>query len=189
MKNEVGRICTALGALLVLAALMLWDYNDAEANRAEATAQELLAEVNALQADPAENTALSATPETAQEGNFLGVLTIPALDLELPVYATCDDERMKETVCRYSGSVAANNLVIAGHNYRRHFGGLSNLKTGDEVTLQTMDGEEHSYQVAQLETLAETAVKEMTAGDYPLTLFTCDYSGQARIAVRCQQKA
>ena len=84
------------------------------------------------------------------------------------------------------GSVAANNLVIAGHNYKRHFGGLTNLKPGDEVTLQTMDGEEHSYQVAQLETLAETAVKEMTAGDYPLTLFTCDYSGQARIAVRCQ---
>ena len=102
------------------------------------------------------------------------------------MYETADEERMKETVCRYSGSVAANNLVIAGHNYRRHFGGLTNLKTGDEVTLQTMDGEEHSYQVAQLETLAETAVKEMTAGDYPLTLFTCDYSGQARIAVRCQ---
>ena len=78
MKNKVGRICTALGALLVLAALMLWDYNDAEATRAEATAQELLAEVTALQADPAENTALSATHETPQDENPLGELTIPA---------------------------------------------------------------------------------------------------------------
>ena len=57
------------------------------------------------------------------------------------------------------------------------------------MTLQTMDGQEYCYQVATLETLTSTATKEMTAGDYPLTLFTCDYSGQARIAVRCQQKA
>ena len=49
-----------------------------------------------------------------------------------------------------------------------------------------MDGQEYCYQVA---TLTSTATKEMTAGDYPLTLFTCDYSGQARITVRCQQKA
>lgn len=185
MKSKLGRICTILGAFLVLAALMLWYYNDAEANRAEKVSQELLMEVTAMQAETPETAMLSATPETPQE-SFLGVLKIPALDLELPVYETCDEERIKETVCRYSGSVATNNLVIAGHNYRRHFGGLTNLKLGDEVTLQTMDGEEHSYQVAQLETLAETAVKEMTAGDYHLTLFTCDYSGQARIAVRCQ---
>lgn len=185
MKSKLGKICTILGAALVLAALMLWYYNDAEANRAEKASQELLVEVNAMQAETPETAMLSATPETAQE-SFLGVLRIPALDLELPVYDTCDDKRMKETVCRYSGSVAANNLVIAGHNYRRHFGGLTNLKPGDKVTLQTMNGDEYSYQVAQLETLAATAVKEMTAGDYPLTLFTCDYSGQARIAVRCQ---
>lgn len=51
-----------------------------------------------------------------------------------------------------------------------------------------MDGQEYCYQVATLETLTSTATKEMTAGDYPLTLFTCDYSGQARITVRCQQK-
>ena len=63
---------------------------------------------------------------------------------------------------------------------------MTNLQPGNEVTLQTMDGQEYCYQVA---TLASTATKEMTAGDYPLTLFTCDYSGQARITVRCQQKA
>ena len=79
------------------------------------------------------------------------------------------------------------NLVIAGHNYKRHFGKLTNLRIGDEVALTTMDGTTYRYQVEQVETLDSTAIDEMTAGDYPLTLFTCDYSGQARIAVRCQQ--
>ena len=37
----------------------------------------------------------------------------------------------------------------------------------------------------QVETLAPTAVDEMTGGDWDLTLFTCTYSGQARVTVRC----
>ena len=87
----------------------------------------------------------------------------------------------------HAGGVDTENLVIAGHNYKRHFGKLTNLRIGDEVALTTMDGTTYRYQVEQVETLDSTAIDEMTAGDYPLTLFTCDYSGQARIAVRCQQ--
>ena len=66
---------------------------------------------------------------------------------------------------------------------------MTNLQPGNAVTLQTMDGQEYCYQVATLETLTSTATKEMTAGEYPLTLFTCDYSGQARINVKKKQKA
>ena len=99
------------------------------------------------------------------------------------------NKQTADTVCRYSGSTDTKDLLIAGHNYKKHFGGLTNLQPGNAVTLQTMDGQEYCYQVATLETLTSTATKEMTAGNYPLTLFTCDYSGQARITVRCQQKA
>ncbi len=116
----------------------------------------------------------------------LGTLSIPALGLELPVYNRFDDALMKDTVCRYSGAVDTKNLVIAGHNYRRHFGKLSDLQQGDEVMLKSMDGNTYTYQVMALGTLNATAVDEMTSGEYALTLFTCDYSGNARIAVRCQ---
>lgn len=63
---------------------------------------------------------------------------------------------------------------------------MSDLQQGDEVMLKTMDGNTYTYQVMALETLNATAVDEMTSGEYALTLFTCDYSGNARIAVRCQ---
>ena len=36
-----------------------------------------------------------------------------------------------------------------------------------------------------LETLPETAVEEMRAGEWDLTLFTCTYDGRARVTVRC----
>lgn len=187
MGNKVGHICTVIGILLILAALAIWNYNEWDADRADYTAQTLLTEVTAQQTRTKPQTAETADSESKKSDRFLGTLSLPTLNLELPVYATYDDSLMKDTVCRYAGGVDTENLVIAGHNYKRHFGKLTNLRIGDEVALTTMDGTTYRYQVEQVETLDSTAIDEMTAGDYPLTLFTCDYSGQARIAVCCQQ--
>ena len=52
-----------------------------------------------------------------------------------------------------------------------------------------VSGAVHRYTVMQVETLAPTAVDEMTGGDWDLTLFTCTYSGQARVTVRCVKTA
>ena len=183
MRNKLGHYCTVLDILLLLAAIGLWGYNYYDANRADEAAQSLLTEVTMQQS---QQTRESAIAKGADDETFLGTLSIPALGLELPVYNRFDDALMKDTVCRYSGAVDTENLVIAGHNYRRHFGKLSDLQQGDEVMLKTMDGNTYTYQVMSLETLNATAVDEMTSGEYALTLFTCDYSGNARIAVRCQ---
>ena len=183
MRNNLGHYCTVLGILLLLAAIGLWGYNYYDANRADEAAQNLLTEVTMQQS---QQTRESAIAKGADDETFLGTLSVPALGLELPVYNRLDDALLKDTVCRYSGAVDTENLVIAGHNYRRHFGKLSNLQQGDEVMLKTMDGNTYTYQVMALETLNATAVDEMTSGEYALTLFTCDYSGNARIAVRCQ---
>ncbi len=59
------------------------------------------------------------------DGNYyIGVLTIPSLDLSLPVMEDWDDEKLKISPCRYAGSLYQKNLVIAGHNYQRHFNGI-----------------------------------------------------------------
>lgn len=173
MRNKLGHYCTVLGILLLLAAIGLWGYNYYDANRADEAAQNLLTEVTMQQS---QQTQESAIAKAADDETFLGTLSIPALGLELPVYNRFDDALMKDTVCRYSGAVDTENLVIAGHNYKRHFGKLSDLQQGDEVMLKTMGGNTYTYQVLALETLNATAVDEMTSGEYALTLFTCDYS-------------
>ena len=97
-----------------------------------------------------------------------------------------DYDKLQSAPCRYSGSLATGDLVIAGHNYTRHFGRLDTLQPGDEVIFTTMNGLQHHYAVALVETLAATDLADMTAGEYPLSLFTCNYSGQARVTVRCE---
>ena len=46
-------------------------------------------------------------------------------------------------------------------------------------------GQTYRYTVDRVETLPETAVEEMRAGEWDLTLFTCTYDGRARVTVRC----
>ena len=95
---------------------------------------------------------------------------------------------LKTSPCRYAGTPEAG-LVIAAHNYEQHFARLNLLTAGDAVEFTDVSGTAHRYTVMQVETLAPTAVEEMTGGDWNLTLFTCTYSGQARVTVRCVKMA
>ena len=125
-------------------------------------------------------------PTVEVDGNrYIGRVTIPALGLELPVMSQWSYPNLKIAPCRYQGSAYTGDLIIAGHNYRTHFGPLKNLGGGDAVLFTDADGNQFRYTVAQVETLAKTAVEEMAAGDWDLTLFTCTLGGQTRVTVRC----
>ena len=95
--------------------------------------------------------------------------------------------RLRIAPCRYSGSVRGEDIVIMAHNYASHFGGLSKLSEGDNVIFTDTNGTPTVYEVVAMDVLAPYAVKEMTAGDFDLTLFTCTYAGQSRVTVYCDR--
>ncbi len=118
---------------------------------------------------------------------YIGYLSIPALGLELPVMSKWDYSRLKKSPCLYYGSVKTDNMVIAAHNYARHFGKLSKLKIGDTVRFTDMDGNVYVYAVGDLEIIKPTATEEMIASDWELSLYTCTYGGKSRVTVRCER--
>ncbi|MDY3286911.1 MAG: sortase [Eubacteriales bacterium] len=129
-------------------------------------------------------------PETAVDGaSYIGVLQIPALGLSLPVIGEWSDDGAKLAPCRYAGSAYTDDLVIAGHNYRTHFGSLGRLSVGDEVTFCDLDGNVFVYRAAAKETLAPEDTEEMTDSGWALTLFTCTTGGAYRLAIRCERAA
>lgn len=187
MRKTIGTVCMGLGTVLVLAALSLFVWNRYEDRQAGEAAREVLPQlIQEIAPQPAQD---PCTPEMTaveiDEYGYIGCLDIPAIGLELPVMAECDDTRLKTAPCRYAGSTKTDNLVIAGHNYTRHFGALPKLAPGDRVLFTDMDGNTWGYEVTETEVLPPTAVTDMTAGGCALTLFTCNYSGNARIAIRC----
>ena len=116
----------------------------------------------------------------------IGILEIPALNLELPVISSWSYSSLRLAPCRYSGSAYKGDLVIAAHNYQSHFGGLRTLPEGSEVFFTDAVGNRFSYYVAVTEALTPWSVDDMTSGEWPLTLFTCTLDSQNRVTVRCE---
>ena len=116
---------------------------------------------------------------------YIGTVSIPVIDVALPVQGDWSPDLLKTSPCRYIGSPYRGDLIICAHNYDNHFGRLKNLLPGDEVIFTDVAGNDFHYTVVELETLAGTAVEEMESGAWDLTLFTCTLGGQSRVTVRC----
>ncbi|MBE5799399.1 MAG: sortase [Clostridiales bacterium] len=117
---------------------------------------------------------------------YIGVLSIPGLGLELPIMDDWDYKRLKIAPCRFTGSAYTNNLVIAAHNYKAHFGSLKELDMGSRVIFTDADGNEFIYAVVLCETLKPGHVLEMADSEFGLTLFTCTLGGANRVTLRCE---
>ena len=184
----------SIGCLFIIAALALGGYNLWDDHRAGQSIRGIL-DLMPIRKSPFTDT----TPDyilnpdmempTAEIDGYLyiGKVTIPSLELELPVMDTWDYKRMKIAPCRYVGTAYRPGFVICAHNYTSHFGRLKNLSPGDSVIFTDMAGNEFSYEVAAVETLAPTAVEEMKSSEWDLTLFSCTIDGWARVTVRCRQ--
>lgn len=115
---------------------------------------------------------------------YIGYITIPAINLELPVMAKWDYKRLKIAPCVHMGSYKSQDLVIAGHNFERHFGHIYKLGHGDLLILTTAEGTVRTYLCTQVLQLEPYEINKLKSGDWDLTLYTCTYGGRHRIVVR-----
>ena len=209
MRKFIGMACIVLGILCLAAAVAVAVYNRQEEETGASASQTLLQD---LQVRMEENTP-TAPVETQQPassggtfsqellpeptvpqmqtipveaGECIGVLSIPVLELELPVLTDWSYEKLKKAPCHYYGSCYEPNFVIAAHNFRSHFGRLSQLLPGDLVLFTDVTGQVHGYEVVLLETLPATATEEMITSGFDLSLYTCTPGGSNRVTVRCK---
>ena len=208
-KRRLGLFLIVAGLLLVAAGIALGSYNLWDNRRAGSEVEPILEAIvqhrkdlpaerqssptETMPADqpepeaPAQEISTPEMPVVEIDGyRYIGTVTIPVLDLELPVMEDWSYPQLKIAPCRYAGSVYQGNMILCAHNYATHFGRLKNLLAGDDVVFIDADGNEFFYAVAQVETLAPTAIEEMESGGWDLTLFTCTLGGRTRVTVRCR---
>lgn len=197
--RKTGNILITIGLLLVAAALFLTIFNLWDSARAEKAAKLAARQLKEsslkenLSAKPGEliipdymlNPDMDMPAVEVDGYRYIGTISIPSLELELPVMEEWSDTKLRKAPCRYSGSAYLDNMVIAAHNYRNHFGRLKNIAMGEEVIFTDNDGNLFRYEAAEMETLGKYDVEEMTSGDWDLTLFTCTYGGKSRVTLRC----
>ena len=117
----------------------------------------------------------------------IGIISIPTLGIRLPVISEWSDELLEISVCRLSGLVdeKPSRLVIIGHNISSHFGGLDNLRLGDEVAFTTRDGVTFYYGATEITDIHRTGGADVLAATgWDLTLITCKTDRTMRTMVR-----
>lgn len=124
---------------------------------------------------------------TIQGASYLGLLEAPMVGMTLPIHLNWSEKNLTSAPCTYWGSLAEEDLVIAGHNYRSHFANLQDMLVGDPITITDTNGNIYSYQVDQVFRLHESEKAYLLDREpWALTLYTCDYpDGEYRIVVRC----
>lgn len=205
MKRK-GTGLMAAGLILVLAAVGLTGFNLLQSHQAQQSSYQVvqvLEQKLPLTEPSAEEKTDEIIPETQPDyvrfpnmempvvsvdgQDYIGTVQIPSQELELPVAAQWSYEALRSTPCRYQGSAYSDDLILMAHNYDSHFGKLRNLRIDDWVTFVDTDGNTFVYRVVEREELPGTAVEDMAAGQWDLTLFTCTYGGKSRITIRCQR--
>lgn len=212
-KNDpAGKILRYAGGLLVLGAFCLTLCNLWDENRAARSAEESLQQIidqmpqsrtqsqlpNSAESEPQtqsrsvpEDSHLSGTglemPAVEVDGElYIGVISLPKLEIVLPVMKDWSNAALRVSPCRYQGSPYEGNMIIIAHNYRRHFGRLWAMEAGDSIAFTDTDGKEFCYEVLEVQRLSDPTMEEIEKGEWDLILFTCTTEGSGRIVVRCR---
>ncbi len=216
MKNKSSFVLILTGTVLILSALFLCLYNISEDKKSGEKAQNVLEQLKSditpvlstetdqilqetqffeeIQSDH-NNVILDAFSDTPQQVNnrevqginYIGFITLPSLNLELPVAGELNEGVLSWTPCVYNGSAPTGDLIIAAHNYSSHFRNIDGLVCGDTVYYTDVDGNVYEYQVTNTEIISGTDAQAMVAGSHDswdLSLFTCTLDGRNRITVR-----
>lgn len=211
IKRAVGVCVVILGILLIAGAAGLTTWNIQTDNTAGQTNEELIVKVieainkvNEERAEEEDGTVSFLpgiyTPDFTPGGvyntepelklvivdgrEYIGLLSIPILGLELSVMKQCDDKSVDTAPGRWFGSPYKNGFVIGGHNYRSHLGKIDRLRAGDVITFTDMTGRNFTYEVVGQELLNADQGDILRDEEWDLSLFTCTLAGNRRIVVR-----
>jgi len=186
--RRVGTIFVIFGLVLICSALSLLFYNSYQEEKSYKETENVL---SALESETQNSTQDDSSDEITVDVNgydYIGFIEIPKIEIKLPVLSEWDYTRLKIAPCRQFGSINTDDIVIAAHNYKKHFGNLSSLNIGDEIIFTDTSKKEHLYSVERVEILNPTDVEKVQNSGYDLVLYTCTYGGKTRVTLFCNKR-
>lgn len=189
-----GKILVIIGVFLILISLTMTIYNKYEDLKAGKDANETLniikneitSQKHVIDTLPTDEVREMKTININGD-EFIGTITIPSINLELPVLSKFSNSNLKKAPCRYYGNLFTNDLIICAHAYETFFANLNKLKQNDLIIFTDVDGNIYTYEVLEVEVLKETDVDKMVNNEFDLTLYTCTYDNTGRVTVRCNR--
>lgn len=194
--NKISKVLVFIGISLIVASGFITITNNYEDNKAKDNSIDVLKviksniEENTTNNSNTSNNVVKTTKKDNTlelEGNkYIGIITIPTLNIELPIMSDYSESKLKIAPCLYYGTIS-NRLIICAHSYKSHFGNLSKLSQNDKIIITNIYGENIIYEVLEIEVLDSNDIEKMIDTEFDLTLYTCTNDGTKRITVRANK--
>lgn len=121
----------------------------------------------------------------------IGVLKIPTINVNYPIFSNYNDDLLKISLCRFYGPLPGKvgNLCIAGHNYDndKFFSKISSLNINDEIIICDSSNRSFFYYVSDIYEVKSNDLSPIysnNADSKELTLVTCNNFNNNRIIVK-----
>ena len=125
--------------------------------------------------------------------NVIGLIQIPAIDLEYPILEKTTQQSMKTSISRfYGGEINGyGNVSLAGHNNYSGtmFGKNKKLKLGDKVLLTGLDGNTLEYEIYDIFVTDPNDTSILETKDDSIrevTLITCKNGRSERLIIKAK---
>lgn len=118
--------------------------------------------------------------------SYMGILCVPSVGIKTPVrVGQLDEERLRMSALRYSGTPTAGPLVILGWDSPEQLGTMARISIGDGVQIVDVDGNRYSYHVNSL--MKDTGFDPNDPSQLDADLVICyfDSSAHAEMVLRC----
>ena len=124
----------------------------------------------------------------------IGLIEIPAIDLEYPILEKTTKLAMATSISRYYGGEIneLGNVSLAGHNNYSGtmFGRNKNLKKGDKVLLTDLTGKTLEYEIFDIFVTHPDDTKVLETKDKAIrevTLITCKNGRSQRLIIKAKE--
>lgn len=124
----------------------------------------------------------------------IGLIEIPAIDLEYPILEKTTKLAMATSISRYYGGEIneLGNVSLAGHNNYSGtmFGRNKNLKKGDKVLLTDLTGKTLEYEIFDIFVTHPDDTKVLETKDKTIrevTLITCKNGRSERLIIKAKE--
>lgn len=182
-RKYISIISKIIGIVLILSGIGLISYNLITDYISGKNSKEVLKELEVQlegKIPPTDSDIIDVNKEMdiidVNGNKYIGIISIPSVDIKLPVINEYSKQNIKIAPVLYKGSIYKNNAIIIAHNTQSHFRKIQNLNIGDKVTFIDVNGNEFNYEVIKKENISEKDTKIMEEGEWDLTLFTCTSS-------------
>lgn len=188
--NKFSKYLIILGILCILLSITLYIKNKYQELDTEKKSKEIL-DIIETKINVSDKEEIKSNTEdlvlNISGYDYIGVISIPTLNIKLPIMRETDYDRLAISPCKYYGNITTNDLVLCAHDYINQFGKISNLKEDDIVIITDVLGNNYAYKVVLTEELNPTDITNMIDSHFDLTLYTCSYGALKRITVRCNR--